>query len=943
MIQLDEKQTAVILAESPTLINASAGSGKTRCLIAKIIRLIEQGASPSSICAITFTNRAANEMNERLKSQCTRPTKGIQMSTIHSLCVRIMKNFIDLTPLKLPFSIYDGTDQLSVVKTIVKSRGYSGEPKDYIGTISYIKSICESSHPDDIKKALQKKEDSDLHEEQFLKLFKTYQNILWKNNACDFDDLLIYAYGCLKNKDCAEHFSNVWHHILVDEFQDTSVIQYKIINQLYNSKKTETLFVVGDFNQCVTEETKISGIPVTDISKGDMTVAAAGNGSLNVFPIENKFKRHVKNKPVITITTESGKELTTTYEHSHFAGYHPKFSNEKYFTYLMYKENLGYRVGVTSMIRHMGKNGSILGFKLRLGQERADYLWLLGAYDTRAEAKYYEQLYSIKYGLPTWIFFTKNRGLKIDYNEYYIKKLFKTTDTEKSAKKLLKNLNLFFEKPHHIPKCMNKKRRRNFSIRLCAQKRYSKNLPSYHRFMLSGSEIKDKELLKKHGFNVRKAKGKRGYKIEGISTNLSEIYDLAEKINKILPLNIIESAKFSSISLPMTPASHVLPGMVCFVEEYGKIKIETITKVKKHTYTGYIHDLNVGQVHNYIANGIITHNSIYGFRNARPENMNDFIKRYEPTVCNLSYNYRCGSTIITHANKFLQFGVPMVSKSQVTGQVSFSRFDNGEDEAEKIANALLRKRDYENTAILFRVNTRSLLFERAFAKKRVPYKIVGALPYYRRKVAKDMLSYLKASTNRSDLESLVRIVNNPKRKFGNQKQEQLLHKGWPYLEETAEQMPAIKRFIEILDSIKNQTPYDAVNEVLFETEYRNTLKRDSDHTMLTSFIDVASGYDTIEDLILASTFLEEDSGHGVKLMTAHASKGLEFDTVLVVGVEEGLWPHRFSKNLAEESRLFFVAISRAKKYLNISYSKSRLNRGKAILTFPSPLFKKLIS
>ena len=244
----------------------------------------------------------------------------------------------------------------------------------------------------------------------------------------------------------------------------------------------------------------------------------------------------------------------------------------------------------------------------------------------------------------------------------------------------------------------------------------------------------------------------------------------------------------------------------------------------------------------------------------------------------------------------------------------------------------------EDTAILFRVNSRSLLFEKAFAQRKIPYKVVGALPYYKRKVVKDLLSYCKASLNRSDTESLIRIVNTPKRGFGEAKQEQLLQKGWSYLEETSEEMSSIKYLITLLDDIKNKTPAEAVQEVLHRTGYRKTLDKENDLTMIDSFIDVASGFNSTDELILASSFLEEDNGHGVKLMSAHASKGLEFDRVFVVGVEEDLWPHAKATDVLEEKRLFFVAVSRAKRYLNLSYSKSRLYRGQQIAVRPSNLF-----
>jgi superfamily I DNA/RNA helicase len=110
--------------------------------------------------------------------------------------------------------------------------------------------------------------------------------------------------------------------------------------------------------------------------------------------------------------------------------------------------------------------------------------------------------------------------------------------------------------------------------------------------------------------------------------------------------------------------------------------------------------------------------------------------------------------------------------------------------------------------------------------------------------------------------------------------------------------------------------------------------------MIESLRDAVVNYETVEELILASTFLERDSGEGVNLLTAHGSKGLEFDRVFVVGVEEGLWPHKNSLDIDEEGRLFFVALSRARRSLNLSYCKNRMYRGTMIPTFPSPLFKQ---
>ena len=385
----DEQLKAVMLKSNfnCSYVSASAGSGKTKCLVARIQLLFDSGISPENILCVTFTNRAAKEMKDRLTSKAN--ITGMQISTIHSMCVRIIKKFHEHTYLKIPFSIYDDSNQLSIIKTIVKARNLPGDPYEYLGAIGVAKS--EGNKPGD---------------EDVLLVYNKYQEILKQNNAVDFDDLQTLAYECLKHEDCRKYYSNLWQHILVDEFQDVSNIQFKLIITIYDVTVTKTMFCVGDKNQ-----------------------------------------------------------------------------------------------------------------------------------------------------------------------------------------------------------------------------------------------------------------------------------------------------------------------------------------------------------------------SIYGWRSAKPENVNKYIKDCKAEVHYLTYNYRSCPEVIAHANKFLQFGKPMVPKSNTIGKISFTQFLNQDDEANKIADAISKMDNIEDTAILFRVNSRSLLFEKAFAQRKIPYKVVGALPYYRRKVVKDLLSYCKASLNRSDTESLIRIVNTPKRGF----------------------------------------------------------------------------------------------------------------------------------------------------------------------------------
>jgi DNA helicase-2/ATP-dependent DNA helicase PcrA len=288
----------------------------------------------------------------------------------------------------------------------------------------------------------------------------------------------------------------------------------------------------------------------------------------------------------------------------------------------MFKKGMGYRIGTTKLLiknRAVPKQKLTFTYKKRLSQEKADFLWFLGAYKDNEEALFYEQFYSIKYGLPTWIFYSDTRESK--HSEYFIKKLFKELDTKKNALALLKDLLMFPEYPHHIPCCMNSDRQKNFNITLgitsnCTnryKKTYTYNL---HHYSILGIDTKIKEKLNDAGFKtlIRKSKRKNDYRIENASMNLRHIYEVIKKIRAIIPINVTVKGSFSTISLPIIPASHVLPGMSCFIENNGKIEEDIIESVEKKSYSGKIYDLKINYFHNIIMNNIVTYsplNTIY--------------------------------------------------------------------------------------------------------------------------------------------------------------------------------------------------------------------------------------------------------------------------------------------------------------------------------------------
>ena len=242
----DEQKKALLETDGVVLVTAGAGSGKTRLLTHRICYLLEHGVSPYSILAITFTNKATNEMKERVKAMCN---CNIWISTFHSMCVRILRENIDfLDGYNKNFTIIAEADRDKIIKDILKEHNLDDAEKDKVST-----------HLDNIKnKGLDIEEYfSALEEFQHNKDLKIYKRIceeyeehLHKNNALDFDDLLNKTLFLFLNYRSVLHkYADRFQYILVDEFQDTNLVQYKLIRLMCSEHGN--LFVVGDEDQCI--------------------------------------------------------------------------------------------------------------------------------------------------------------------------------------------------------------------------------------------------------------------------------------------------------------------------------------------------------------------------------------------------------------------------------------------------------------------------------------------------------------------------------------------------------------------------------------------------------------------------------------------------------------------------------------------------------------------
>jgi len=238
-----QQREAATYLGGPVLVFAGAGSGKTRVLTYRIAHLISLGVGPANILAITFTNKAADEMKGRVQTLLG-PQKDLWISTFHALCARLLRRDGHLIGLDRSFAIYDTQDQLTAIKQVIGDSGLDSkryQPGAVLAQISAQKN--ELVDADEFERRAQ-----GFYEERIAQLYQQYQRLLNKNVALDFDDLLVKACELLRSSRAArEHYQERFHHILVDEYQDTNHAQYVLVSLL--AQKHRNLLVVGDDDQ----------------------------------------------------------------------------------------------------------------------------------------------------------------------------------------------------------------------------------------------------------------------------------------------------------------------------------------------------------------------------------------------------------------------------------------------------------------------------------------------------------------------------------------------------------------------------------------------------------------------------------------------------------------------------------------------------------------------
>ena len=241
------QRLAVETLNGPVLVLAGAGSGKTRVITYRIANLIEQGVRPYEILAITFTNKAAKEMRERVSQLVGEQGEQVWVSTFHAMCAKMLRKDIEKLGYERSFSIYDDDDQMNVIKTILKANNYDDKvlvPRNIKAHISDAKNkLCSP-------KKWFNESDKSFYNQQIYEIYDAYEQALIKANALDFDDLLVKTVNLFKkNPDILQYYTHRFRYVHVDEYQDTNYAQYTLIKLL--TEQSQNLCVVGDDDQSI--------------------------------------------------------------------------------------------------------------------------------------------------------------------------------------------------------------------------------------------------------------------------------------------------------------------------------------------------------------------------------------------------------------------------------------------------------------------------------------------------------------------------------------------------------------------------------------------------------------------------------------------------------------------------------------------------------------------
>ncbi len=973
---------AVTHDSGPLLIVAGAGTGKTTVLINRLAYLIlEKKINPDDILLLTFTEKATSEMEERADKVLPYGYFDLWINTFHGFSERLLRQHgldIGLNP---DFKLLNTTEQWVLIKRHLDELELDyyrplGNPNKFIHEIikHFSRLKDENISPQEYldyanslegkgaiipKKAKKtaKSEDDDGEMEasrikELARAYETYNHLLLDNNYLDFGDLIFYTLKLFKERpNILKIYSEKFKYIMVDEFQDTNMAQYELLKLLAGEKLNLT--VVGDDDQCLPGDSLITvrdGFKRIDkVKVGDEVATAVGRGYLSYSRVSFVNKTN-KNSRLVTLITAGGHQIKATSNHKMFSHLPNKSDKKFYYVYLMNKQEIGWRIGITNDI----------ATRLRL-ERSADRILAVRSFATEAEARYHEALWSLKYSIPT-VCFCERDGI-LDKREWS-EKLYQELDVASGVVRMAKDFDLDLDRHQFALGAVNRgsKVRIKINLEMCqrnyrskdASKLFLQNPSVLHLLSIETSHQATINKLKKMGFEMTKAKA--GFRLRLSSADLVYLGKVAKNIQAEIggiidtQIKVGKTNKTHKKAL-VIPAKNILPGMFLPVVVRNQIIYEQVVSRIDEEKNIIVYDLEVEKTHNFVANNVVVHNSVYKFRGASISNILQFKDDYpKAKEIILTENYRSNQEILDKAYHFIQHNNPnrledklkidkrLVAKrtpeASLSPRVKFVNFNNDHESAafvvEKIKAEYQSKEDvsWMDFAILVRANDTADKYIKELKRQGLPYQFVSLKGLYFKPVILDIISYFKLLDNYHESAALFRVLNMDVFKVAY---EDLVNinktartKVWSLYEalknisaipnvssESVNNINSLLSFVETHSELAKTTkPSRLFVRFVYDVGLFKSLDHDEDREIfsyLNQLYQKIKEFETADPDLRLKDFIEMmslemeagetgalrldyDDADVVKVMTIHAAKGLEFKYVFVVDMVDKRFP-----------------------------------------------------
>lgn len=911
----DPQLQAVNQLDGPVLVVAGPGSGKTRVLTHRVAALLERGVAPWQILAVTFTNKAAGEMKERLEGMVGEEASKLWVMTFHALCVRVLRRWGEHIGLARNFTICDSDDAKKIMKKVLEGHGLSSDDaKRYLSAISWSKNNVGT--PETIEGDLARLAD----------VFASYQSELERAKLVDFDDLLTLTLRLLRTNDgvretCQQRFL----YVMVDEYQDTNKVQYEIVRIL--AERHHNICVVGDHDQCLVPSTLIStsagATAISHVSAGTSVLASRQGGELRSSLVSTAKEGHYEGTVVEVRAT--GARVVGTPEHFVPAR---ELGLAGYFDVVVLEEADG---GFSYTVVESVQSGSgEFGLANEVRTRGAKKGWILARHEdaeaAERDSQWFSELYEV--GVPSGGF----------------KNLFGDTLLSRELP------HVFGDVEHVVVEMLAE----DDCLVHFATKRYD----------VAGA-------LALCGYEVNEWRGR--WALEVHLGSYVEALGVARELSEAFEVDIERRVVIAGLTYRMATLSQLHLGTRVRVANGTHSAEAEIDYVGTSWHSGPVWDLEVAGQHNYVAGGMVVHNSIYSWRGSFSEAVETFTRDFsDASIVTLSQNYRSTKSIVEVSRRLISPN-EAIARSDLwtdndTGEpVVVVGFGDDTEEARWVVHQL--RGEKSSVAVIVRTNAQTRPFERALGEARIGYSVVGAQRFYDRAEIRDALAWMRLCLNSSDDSACLRAAKAPKRGLGDKTLDALVSAAAANSMSCVDAMRdstvlaalstrargTCEKFVDDLMLVRSaalsgpRSALEAIYDLGLKEMYALEAERLENLSVLLN--DAASHSvvgdqslddDTLDGLALTRSFVESVSLSGssdqgrdgadgelhVALITAHASKGREFDTVFVVGVEDGVYPHRLagtSKSaVSEERRLLFVAASRARHKLTLTWCARRM-------------------